>query len=105
MKAIKYAVYGVGLYQVTSPLVALAQSYYLQQEQGTSSSSFKTNGERLRSLYGNDGPAYALVTGSSDGMGRVLALQLANYGFNLVLVSRSEAKLAQVKEECLRLNP
>ena len=46
-----------------------------------------------------------MITGSSDGIGRVIALQLAKYGFNLVLVSRSENKLNNVKDECLKLNP
>jgi 17beta-estradiol 17-dehydrogenase / very-long-chain 3-oxoacyl-CoA reductase len=46
-----------------------------------------------------------MITGSSDGIGRVIALQLAKYGFNLVLVSRSENKLSNVRDECLKLNP
>ena len=46
-----------------------------------------------------------MITGSSDGIGRVMALQMAKYGFNLVLVSRTQEKLEKVKEECLKLNP
>jgi 17beta-estradiol 17-dehydrogenase / very-long-chain 3-oxoacyl-CoA reductase len=42
-----------------------------------------------------------MITGSTDGIGRVTALQLAKYGFNLVLVSRSADKLQKVREECL----
>ena len=34
-----------------------------------------------------------------------MSLQLAKYGFNLVLVSRSADKLEKVKAECLGLNP
>ena len=61
--------------------------------------------ERLRNLYAGRPTDYAVVTGSSDGIGRVIALQLAKYGFNVLLVSRSEDKLQQVMEECLKLNP
>ncbi len=30
---------------------------------------------------------------------------MAKYGFNLVLVSRTQEKLEKVKEECKRINP
>ena len=46
-----------------------------------------------------------MITGSTDGIGRVTALQLAKYGFNLVLVSRSAEKLQKVREECQYINP
>jgi 17beta-estradiol 17-dehydrogenase / very-long-chain 3-oxoacyl-CoA reductase len=42
--------------------------------------------------YGPKG-TWAIVTGASDGLGKEYALQLANKGFNLVLVSRTESKL------------
>ncbi len=46
-----------------------------------------------------------MITGSSDGIGRVMALQMAKYGFNLVLVSRTPEKLERVKAECEKINP
>jgi len=41
---------------------------------------------------------YALVTGASSGIGREIALQLAQAGFSLLLVSRNEAELAELSE-------
>lgn len=42
--------------------------------------------------YGPKG-SWAVVTGSTDGIGKALALELASRGFNLVLISRSMEKL------------
>uniref|UniRef100_A0AC35UFL5 Estradiol 17-beta-dehydrogenase 12 n=1 Tax=Rhabditophanes sp. KR3021 TaxID=114890 RepID=A0AC35UFL5_9BILA len=49
------------------------------------------------------GAKYAVVTGSTDGIGKAYATQLAQKGFNIVLVSRSEEKLAAVKQEISEL--
>ena len=43
-----------------------------------------------------------LLTGASSGIGRALALQLAEDGANLVLTARRESLLAELKEEILR---
>lgn len=48
--------------------------------------------------YGPKG-TWAVVTGASDGMGKEYALQLANKGFNLVLVSRTASKLVTLAKE------
>ncbi|KAL3070975.1 hypothetical protein niasHS_016173 [Heterodera schachtii] len=45
------------------------------------------------------GAKWAVVTGASDGIGKEYAKQLANKGFNLMLISRSADKLKAVKEE------
>jgi 17beta-estradiol 17-dehydrogenase / very-long-chain 3-oxoacyl-CoA reductase len=42
---------------------------------------------------------WALVTGSTDGIGLGFAKVLAKYGFNLVLVSRNIEKLTKIEEE------
>lgn len=57
-----------------------------------------------RYLYPNqDGqPAWALVTGASDGIGKQLARELARAGFNVVLHGRNPTKLAGVREELAR---
>ncbi|KAH8804907.1 hypothetical protein F5884DRAFT_677819 [Xylogone sp. PMI_703] len=60
-------------------------------------SLFVLPGTNLRK-YGGKG-TWALVTGASDGIGKEFAIQLAEKGFNLVLVSRTESKLQTLKEE------
>jgi len=40
-----------------------------------------------------------VVTGATDGIGREFALQLAAKGFNILLVSRTQAKLDTVAAE------
>ena len=41
----------------------------------------------------------ALITGGSSGIGREIAKELASRGYNLILVSRDEQKLEEVKKE------
>lgn len=44
-------------------------------------------------------PAWTLVTGSSAGIGKAYAYELASHGFNVALHGRSDAKLGNVREE------
>ena len=44
-------------------------------------------------------PAYALVTGASDGIGKSVARELYDNGFNLILHGRNEEKLRKVADE------
>src|SRR5258708_30532591 len=46
--------------------------------------------------YLSDG-AYAVVTGSTDGIGKAVAMELASRGFNIVLHGRNKDKLEAVK--------
>ncbi|KAK2001404.1 short chain dehydrogenase [Colletotrichum falcatum] len=49
----------------------------------------------LRAVNGK--PAWALVTGASDGIGKGLADEIARRGFNVVLHGRNDAKLEDVR--------
>jgi len=46
---------------------------------------------------------YALVTGASSGIGKAIALQLAEKGYHVVLVARSETALEEVAKEIIDL--
>lgn len=43
----------------------------------------------------------AVITGASDGLGREIALKLAKEAVNLVLIARTQEKLAAVEKACL----
>ncbi|POS82429.1 NAD(P)-binding protein [Erysiphe pulchra] len=60
-------------------------------------SLFILKGVNLRK-YGPKG-TYALVTGASDGLGKEYAIQLAQKGFSLILVSRTASKLEVLSNE------
>ncbi|KDQ13919.1 hypothetical protein BOTBODRAFT_145838 [Botryobasidium botryosum FD-172 SS1] len=49
--------------------------------------------------FGAKKGAWAVVTGATDGIGREFANQLAKAGFNILLVSRTESKLAVAAAE------
>lgn len=57
----------------------------------------------LSHLYGLN--SYALVTGSTNGIGKAVAHELSKEGFNLVLLGRSEDLLAQTKAEIQKIKP
>jgi NAD(P)-dependent dehydrogenase (short-subunit alcohol dehydrogenase family) len=44
-----------------------------------------------------------IVTGASRGIGKVIGLELAQRGFNLMLVARSEDALLAVRDECEKI--
>lgn len=45
------------------------------------------------------GAKWAVVTGSTDGIGRAYAHELAKQGFSIILISRTQSKLDAVKKE------
>jgi 17beta-estradiol 17-dehydrogenase / very-long-chain 3-oxoacyl-CoA reductase len=47
--------------------------------------------------------SWAVVTGASEGIGYALALELARQGFNVCVISRTKAKLAEVVAEIEKL--
>jgi 17beta-estradiol 17-dehydrogenase / very-long-chain 3-oxoacyl-CoA reductase len=59
-----------------------------------------------RYLRSKDGkPAWALVTGASDGIGKALSFELASKGFNVVLHGRNPQKLERVQRELQAAHP
>ncbi len=64
---------------------------------------FPPTGFNERRLHGCLNGKNVLITGASYGIGECLALRLANTGAQLVLVARTEEKLAGVKKEVERL--
>lgn len=57
--------------------------------------SFVRGGKNLKECYGS----WAIVTGSTDGIGKAMAFELAKKGMNLILISRSKDKLDAVHQE------
>ncbi|KAK3364692.1 short chain dehydrogenase/reductase [Lasiosphaeria hispida] len=53
----------------------------------------------------NGKPAWALVTGASDGIGKALSSELAARGFNVVLHGRNPQKLEGVQKELQAAHP
>ena len=49
--------------------------------------------------------SYAIVTGASSGVGAQMCRQLARHDFNLILVARSQSKLAQLAKELQQMHP
>lgn len=78
----------VGAYTVGSKIISYARLLL---------SLFVLQGVNLRK-YGPQG-SWAIVTGASDGIGKEFAIQLANKGFNLILVSRTQSKLQTLASE------
>ena len=47
----------------------------------------------------------AIITGSSRGIGKAIALNLASKGVNIVLNGRDQERLNKTKEEVEKINP
>src|SRR5271154_6519096 len=62
-----------------------------------------TLGRYLRDYQGEK--SWALVTGSSDGIGKGIAYELCSHGFNVVLHGRNAEKLSRVQASLLAEYP
>jgi len=61
--------------------------------------SLLTDFDEQLSNFGTKQGAWAAVTGSTDGIGKEFALQLAKAGFNVLLVARNAELLKETAEE------
>ncbi|XP_074274352.1 very-long-chain 3-oxoacyl-CoA reductase-like protein At1g24470 [Silene latifolia] len=78
--------YYIGLLHIVMNFVSVLKWVFI---------AFLKPAKDLKKSYGS----WALVTGSTDGIGKAFAFQLASKGLNLVLVSRSSLKLDLVSTE------
>ncbi|XP_008216254.1 inactive hydroxysteroid dehydrogenase-like protein 1 [Nasonia vitripennis] len=62
---------------------------------------FNSKPVELKSQFG----VWAVVTGSTDGIGKAYAKELAARGMNLILISRTLERLEKTKNEILEINP
>ncbi|CBH11030.1 T. brucei spp.-specific protein [Trypanosoma brucei gambiense DAL972] len=60
--------------------------------------TFFSTGHDLKRRYSKAGD-WAVVTGGTEGIGRAVALDLANRGFNVCVISRTQSKLDEVVAE------
>uniref|UniRef100_A0AC34RIC1 Uncharacterized protein n=1 Tax=Panagrolaimus sp. JU765 TaxID=591449 RepID=A0AC34RIC1_9BILA len=51
------------------------------------------------------GTNWAVITGSTDGIGKVYALELAKQGFDIILISRTQSRLETTKNEIIENYP
>lgn len=58
---------------------------------------WQKQGPRLAKRYGRG--SWVLITGAGDGLGKAFSQELAHYGFNLLLVSRTQEKLDRLRAE------
>lgn len=86
----------VGLYSLVCWLYEhLRTPYRLFKLRVLSGAEEQKTRPSLKERYGN----WAAVTGSSDGIGKEYAKELARQGINVVLIARNEAKLKAVADE------
>lgn len=61
---------------------------------------FTGNTDALRKKYNKSGKAWAIVTGTTSGIGSAFVSILARLGFNVLMVARNESKLKEMKASC-----
>lgn len=84
-----YAVLVIGVFKTTTTLLSFGAIIF---------ESYILPGVNF-AKYGANKGNWAVITGASDGIGKEYAYQLAQKGFNIVLVSRTQSKLQLVSAE------
>lgn len=77
-----------------NPVLAVIGLYYLSKVISNIYKTFLRPGKNLKKLG-----KWAVVTGATDGIGKAYAMALAKKGMNVLLISRTESKLQDVKKE------
>ena len=65
---------------------------------------FTCRASKLSKKYNKSGNAWAVVTGTTSGIGSGFARVLVKNGFNLMMIGRNETKLREMKESLLKDN-
>uniref|UniRef100_A0A7E4W0D7 Estradiol 17-beta-dehydrogenase 12 n=1 Tax=Panagrellus redivivus TaxID=6233 RepID=A0A7E4W0D7_PANRE len=91
INAIAYGAIGIIAFKVLTTLYNIVYPFLIAPAQD------------LHKLAG--GAKWAVVTGSTDGIGKAYATELAKKGFNLLLVSRTQSKLDETKAEIAAASP
>jgi len=81
----KFLCYGIGAYKIGSFCYDVGSSIYTR------------NYRSPLNLTEKYGKCYAVVSGSTDGIGKSYAIELAKRGFNIVLIGRNSTKLTDLK--------
>ena len=63
---------------------------------------FTCRASKLSTKYNTSGNAWAVVTGTTSGIGSGFARVLVKNGFNLMMIGRNETKLREMKESLLK---
>lgn len=63
---------------------------------------FTCRSSRLGKKYNKSGKAWALVTGTTSGIGTGFAKSLVRAGFNLMMIARNESRLKEMKDELMK---
>lgn len=93
-------IYAVGFYKLGMPIATYATQYYNHHHREEQEN--RSNDERLRKTYGGQ---WAVVTGASEGIGKAFAVDLAKAGYDVMIASRSQAKLDKVADEIKMVCP
>lgn len=93
--ALKYSLYSlaaIGALYLTSRTLSLLSILVAPLITGSKLNKYRKQG------------SYAIVTGASDGIGKEFAIELANKGFNLVVLARTKSKLDSLASEVMQKN-
>jgi 17beta-estradiol 17-dehydrogenase / very-long-chain 3-oxoacyl-CoA reductase len=89
---VRIATSAVGLFVILSFVWNFVSGFY---------NHFLRPGKNIVKSFGK----WAIVTGATDGIGKAMAFELAKKGCNIILISRTQSKLDDCKQELLKKYP